>query len=89
MATNGIFEKRPWGWFLKLLHLPRVWVKLLWVPGRTSLQKHYYRDEIHIGIYRVKRGEVHRMSHGAFIEIALGSPHEKDIIRIEDDYDRT
>lgn len=88
METNGIFENRPWGWFLKIIHLPKFWIKLLRVTGRTSLQKHSFRDEWHIGIYKVKAGEVHRMAHGIFIEIALGKPMENDIVRLEDDYGR-
>lgn len=88
MATNGIFERRPWGWFLRLIKTKRFWLKILWVTGRTSLQTHSERDEWHFGLYRVKKGETHRLSHGVFLELALGKPRESDIVRLEDDYGR-
>jgi hypothetical protein len=73
---------------LKIIGLDRFWLKFLWVPGRCSLQSHNDRTEWHIGIYKVKPGEVHRLAHGAFIEVALGRPREEDIVRYEDDYGR-
>lgn len=87
-SKKPYFESRPWGWFLKLIHTKRFWIKFIWAPGRTSSQKHTDRDEWHFGLYKVKRGEIHRLSHGAFIEVAVGRPREDDIIRIEDDYGR-
>lgn len=80
--------KRPWGFFITLLQTKRFWLKFLWVKGRTSLQSHYCRDEWHFGFYKVKKGEVHRLSHGVFLELATGRPNEFDIKRIEDDYNR-
>lgn len=64
------------------------WFKFLFVKGRTSLQSHKKRDEWVVGLYKVKRGEKHRMSHGVFLELALGECEESDIIRYEDDYER-
>lgn len=82
------FERRPWGWYWKLLHFSRFWLKFLFVHGRTSLQSHAERDEYVLGLYKVKRGEQHRMGHGIFIEVAVGEPSEDDIVRYEDDFNR-
>lgn len=82
------YTKRPWGFFIKFLSGRKFWLKFLWIKGRTSLQSHKNRDEWHLGLYKIKKGEIHRIQHGIFIELALGKPKENDIIRIEDDYDR-
>lgn len=66
----------------------RWWVKLLLVRGKTSLQHHNERDEIHIGISYIKRGEKHRLLPGVYVEIAKGKPREEDITRHQDDYGR-
>ena len=73
---------------VKLWHSKSFWVKFLRVKGRTSLQSHSYRTEWHFGLYKVNPGEKHRMQHGWFVEVAVGQPHEEDIIRYEDDYKR-
>ncbi len=46
------FERRPWGWFLVLLRLPRLWVKILRIRKgcRTSLQWHGWRSELWLPI---------------------------------------
>ena len=79
---------RPWGWMVKLISLPKFWLKIIRVKGRTSLQSHNDRTEYHFGFYKVNPGEKHRMQHGIFLELALGKPREEDIIRYEDDYGR-
>lgn len=83
---------RPWGWYITLLESPlEWWVKFLNVEGRTSLQVHRHRAEIHIsknGVKHVKRNEEHRLEKGRYIEIAYGFPYERDIVRLEDDYGR-
>lgn len=79
---------RPWGRMYKLISLPFMWVKLLFVRGRTSLHKHAERDEYFIGFYKVKRGELHRHNRGFYIELAIGRPREEDVERKEDDYNR-
>lgn len=80
--------KRPWGYFIKLIHCPSVWVKLLVVKGQTSYQSHKDRDEYFVGIFKVPHNEKHRMSRGWYLEIATGTPNESDITRYEDNYDR-
>lgn len=82
------FEKRPWGWMIKLWHSKRFWIKFLYVPRRTSLQHHEYRTEYHIGISKIAPGDRHRMSKGLFFEVATGDPDEADIIRHDDDFGR-
>lgn len=84
------FERRPWGWYFKILHTRRVWVKVLHVIGRTSLQRHKYRTELHLGTRNalIRPYELHRMTAGWYIEIAWGMPFEADIERFEDDYGR-
>jgi len=72
----------------KLLSFPKFWLKFLWVRDRTSLQSHNNRTEYHLGIYKVKPGEKHRMQHGIFLELAVGRPEEGDVIRYEDDFNR-
>lgn len=79
----------PWGWFVTLIKLPSLWVKLIRVKERTSLQTHENRSEWHIGIRRVSPGEMHRLYRGWYIEIAHGTPTEGDIVRISDDYGRS
>lgn len=83
-----IFIKKPWGFFLKLIHLKSFWFKFLFVSGRTSLQSHKERDEYFLGVFYVPAGEKHRLQHGLFLEIATGNPQEGDIVRYEDDYSR-
>lgn len=70
------------------MHTPKFWLKLLRVKGRTSYQYHDNRTEWVLGLYKVKRGEKHRMQHGWYVELATGEPDENDIHRIEDDYAR-
>lgn len=70
------------------MHLSFLWVKILIVKGQTSYQSHKNRDEYFIGIFKVPRGEKHRMSRGLYFEIGTGRPDESDIIRHEDNYDR-
>lgn len=79
---------RPWGWMVTLISRPTWWLKLLRVSERTSLQYHHNRDEYFIGVFRVPRGDKHRLQHGFFIELATGSPDEDDIVRLDDDYGR-
>lgn len=87
MEKSGL-SKRPWGWMFKFIHTKRFWVKFLRVKGRTSDQSHKYRDEYFVGVFKVKKGERHRLGHGFFFELATGNPKEEDIKRYEDDYNR-
>lgn len=80
--------KTPWGRMWKLAEGKKFWIKILFVRGRTSLQSHAEREEWHLGFYRVKKGEKHRLQRGLFLELALGNPFEDDIVRHEDDYGR-
>ena len=80
---------RPWGLFVKLLHTSSVWLKLLFIKGQTSYQSHSKRDEYFIGVFKVPRGEKHRLSRGIYIELGIGEPNEDDIVRYEDNYDRS
>ena len=88
--------KRPWGWMLVLFRSKHWWVKLIRVRKghRTSLQYHLYRHEWHWqiphwGIRYVDVEEIHRMTEGWYIEIAHGTPEEADIVRLQDDYNRS
>jgi len=83
-----MIDKREWGWMVKFIHTKKFWFKFLRVKGRTSLQSHNERVEYHFGLYKVNKGEKHRMQHGWFFELATGKPDENDIIRYSDDYDR-
>jgi hypothetical protein len=74
-----------------LWHSKHLWVKVLRVTGRTSLQSHEYRKEYHLSFFKcrvVPIGEKHRMTPGLYLEIATGEPREDDNIRYEDDYGR-
>ena len=82
------FDKRPWGVMVKLIHLKKLWFKLLFVNGRTSLQSHKNRDEWHFGFYKICKNEKHRLLKGFYIEVATGLPTEDDVVRYEDDYGR-
>lgn len=76
---------------LLLIRTKRFWVKILRVRGRTSLQSHNERSELHISFNSVKRipvKTVHRMTRGWYLELAWGRPVEEDIVRYEDDYNR-
>lgn len=77
---------------VKLFDNGRFWVKILRVlPGqRTSLQRHYFRDELHIGrkIYLYRQLDIHRTYPGYWLELAWGFPYEDDIERVKDDYGR-
>lgn len=86
------FQRRPWGWMVKLWHSKKLWIKLIRVYTRNSLQSHKNRTEYHVtfwGIKVVPPQEVHRMTKGWYIEIATGEPAEDDIVRYQDDYGRT
>lgn len=84
------FEKRPWGWFLKLISTPFFWVKIILVKKghRTSLQRHDERIEYHVGIQLIDKEIAHRMGRGIYLEFAFGKPKESDIVRLKDDYGR-
>lgn len=86
-----MIEKKPWGWFIRLVNTRFFWVKLIKVnPGhRTSLQSHDKRSELHLSINYFGKGEKHRMGQGWYIEFALGRPREEDIKRYDDDYGRS
>lgn len=74
-----------------LLGTSRFWIKLIRVKGRTSLQYHRVRTELHIslqGINLIRPYTSHRMTRGTYIEIAWGRVSEADIERLEDDYGR-
>lgn len=88
-----IFDRRPWGWMIKFIHLPFIWIKFIHVykGQRTSKQFHYDRYELHIGstgFTYVPKERIHRIGEGNYLEIAWGSVTESDIVRLEDDYDR-
>lgn len=80
---------RPWGFFLTLLHLPFLWLKVLVVRGQTSYQSHANRTEWVVGVFCVPPYEKHRYSQGIYIELATGRPREDDITRYEDNYRRS
>lgn len=96
-SDDWTFQTRPWGWMVKLIHRPTFWLKLIWVSTRNSLQSHEKRREIHIkfewalkpwSVKKIPVREVHRMTRGLYLEIALGEPREDDIKRYEDDFGR-
>ena len=80
--------KRPWGFFHFLFRGKGVWLKRIQVTGgATSLQRHQHRDELWV-IY-VPAGVTHRIiGRGSLLELALGTPRESDIRRLEDLYGR-
>ena len=88
------FERRPWGWFLKLYDNGRFWIKILRVRGRTSEQSHDHRAELLIRVWdpvfirKVQKDTVHRLGPGWWIEFAWGKVDEKDCVRYKDDYGR-
>jgi len=101
MRKKRRFERRPWGWFLKIWHSPRFWVKIIRVKKghRTSQQYHFDRNELHIALppypfsdkktQYFRREKKHRMYPGTYLELAWGkSVRESDIVRINDDYGR-
>lgn len=72
---------------VKLIHTKRFWLKCIVVRGRTSLQSHKERTEYHLcirGIKKIVPGELHRMTRGIYLELAVGSPQEEDIVRQEE-----
>jgi cytidyltransferase-like protein len=82
--------KRPWGRMWKLFHTKHTWLKVIYVHGRTSLQAHRHRSEWHLGFYKVKPMEKHRLLPGLYIEFIKGKvASEDDIIRYDDDYGRS
>ena len=83
-----MIDRRPWGWMLKLVSWHTYWLKFILVRGRTSLQSHKERDEWHFGLYKIAKGEKHRLFKGVYLELAVGKPREEDIVRYEDDYGR-
>ncbi len=74
---------RRWGYFEILLHGKGFWIKrLIFKGGSTSYQSHKKRDEL--WVIRVPHGVKHRISgQGQMIEIAIGDPKERDIVRHE------
>lgn len=76
---------------LVVVQSTRLWVKLIRVHSRTSLQYHCFRSELHLGrsVLLVRPFEKHRMTRGWYIEIAWGRPMEDDIVRLDDDFGRT
>lgn len=87
------FECRPWGWMLTIFSAPGIWLKILRVRGRTSLQYHHTRSELQIGtggIRFVPALQNHRVERGIWLELAWGSSvREGDIVRLDDDYGRS
>ena len=81
--------KRPWGHFKILLRGRGWWLKRLTLTGgATSLQTHRHRDELWV-LY-VPAGVQHRISgRGSLLELALGTPLEKDVQRLADVYGRS
>lgn len=88
------YERRPWGWFLTLVHFEKFWIKIIRVLPfqETSVQYHHYRSELHIGTNGaryVPRHARHSLLSGFYLELAWGTHvAEADIIRIEDMYGR-
>lgn len=82
------YTKKPWGYMITLLSGSTFWLKYISAKGRLSLQSHALRDEYHIGIYKVAKGEKHRLLPGRYLELAVGDVSESDVIRYEDDYGR-
>lgn len=86
--------ERPWGKMWTLFYDHRFWIKYIFVLGRTSLQSHGLRKELHIKIdypfyiRYIPKWKKHRMEKGRYIEFAWGYPMEEDITRYEDDYGR-
>jgi len=90
-ADDWFFQARPWGWMIKLIHTRTLWVKVIRMKRRNSLQTHDHRKEIHLSFWKMKRiavNEKHRMEPGLYLEIAYGLPAEDDIKRYEDDFGR-
>lgn len=90
-TDNWVFQTRPWGWMVKLIHTKHFWMKLIWVSTRNSLQSHEKRTEWHLSFWSIRKipvKDIHRMTRGLYIEIAIGEPKEGDIKRYEDDYGR-
>jgi len=80
--------KKRWGYYKILLKGKGFWIKQLELKNGkgTSLQTHKKRSELWM-IY-VPRGCKHQLSgHGNVVELALGDPKERDIIRYK--YDKT
>ena len=76
---------------LTLFSTKHLWLKILRVKGRTSLQKHAKRSELHIGVKGVRLigpHTIHRIGNETVLEIAWGEPLEEDIVRFEDDFGR-
>jgi hypothetical protein len=85
------YQSRPWGWMLTLFSTKHLWLKILRVKGRTSLQKHAKRTELHVGtsgVRLVSQDTIHRLGNETCLELAWGEPLEEDIVRLEDDYFR-
>lgn len=80
---------RPWGKMWKLFHTKGAWLKFIRVYGRTSLQAHRHRTEWYFGLYKVLPMEKHRLAKGLYFEFVKGKADEDDVIRYEDDYERT
>ena len=90
-TDDWVFQRRPWGWMIKLWHSAGLWVKVIRVYTRNSLQSHEHRTEYHVTFWSIKKippKEIHRMTAGWYIEIATGEPAEMDITRHQDDYGR-
>jgi len=89
-----MYERKPWGYVLKLFWLPWVWLKFIHVkPGhQNSLHIHYKRNELVLKLpfhfFSVRKEEPHRLLSGNYLEFAYGRPEETDIKRLEDDYAR-
>lgn len=73
--------KKRWGYYKVLLRGKGFWVKkLVFKDAATSLQTHKKRDEIWM-IY-VPAGTKHQVGgRGAVLELAIGDPRERDIVR--------
>ncbi|MDD5679629.1 MAG: hypothetical protein PHI59_00075 [Candidatus Omnitrophica bacterium] len=73
--------RKKWGYYNILLKGKGYWVKRLVLKGgSTSLQTHRLRSEI--WIIKVPVGCKHKLSgKGDVLEIALGDPRERDIVR--------
>ena len=84
MANRHSKVKRRWGYYKILLRGKGFWVKRIELKNAsTSLQTHKKRDEIWL-IY-VPAGTKHRMGgRGSVLEIAIGDPRERDIVRYKE-----
>ena len=82
-------SKRPWGWFRVLVRGKGWWLKRLTLTGgATSLQRHSKRGEIWV-LY-VPPHATHRIiGRGSLLELAVGTPSERDVERLHDLYGRT